>query len=232
MRRSASSWSAPARRRATSAPTRPAWRGRSWSGRGPPASGGVSPGAGGRGGAMVASWGRAAGAAAGTRPSGPPCPPSPPPPPDAAHAAASSAPPAPVARAPTPKTGLLPSLILVVNPAVQYALFEWGMARAARAKARAAARYDGGGRRAGRAGPGGAPKPGPMEVFLIGGLPACTLAAERSPTAGCCRRRRCAAPPTRQPALPAHSNTSHPQPPCHPEKAPSPRSAPRWLRTR
>jgi hypothetical protein len=62
--------------------------------------------------------------------------------------------------------GLLPSLILVVNPAVQYALFEWGMQRAAATKARRAAR-----RSHLRGGPlvvRGPAKLGPGEVFLIG----------------------------------------------------------------
>ncbi|KAI8464638.1 MAG: mitochondrial carrier domain-containing protein [Monoraphidium minutum] len=64
--------------------------------------------------------------------------------------------------------GLLPSLILVVNPAVQYALFEAGMARAAAAKARRAARRPN--LRDGRLlAPRGA-KLGPGEVFLIGAL--------------------------------------------------------------
>jgi hypothetical protein len=64
-----------------------------------------------------------------------------------------------------PTTGLLPSLILVVNPAIQYALFEWGMQKAQGAKARRAA--------AGGAVAARAPKLTTMEVFYIGGRTAC-----------------------------------------------------------
>ncbi|GBF90386.1 hypothetical protein Rsub_02492 [Raphidocelis subcapitata] len=71
--------------------------------------------------------------------------------------------------------GLLPSLILVINPAVQYALFEWGMTRARAAKGRrhaAAAAAAAGAARGGRAGGGAAPAAalGAAEVFLIGSL--------------------------------------------------------------
>lgn len=64
--------------------------------------------------------------------------------------------------------GLVPSLILVVNPAIQYALFEWGMGRAAAAKARRAARQSP--LRGGRLAAKGTAKLGPGEVFLIGAL--------------------------------------------------------------
>jgi solute carrier family 25 (peroxisomal adenine nucleotide transporter), member 17 len=54
--------------------------------------------------------------------------------------------------------GVSPSLVMVINPTIQYALLEWLLAARVRAKAKA---------RSGRTAPGGLPRPSALEIFLL-----------------------------------------------------------------